>query len=304
LNQKQTVGKKRMAVPPSKLIGPILLVTDLSPRCDRAMDRAAIMAKLHQVKLIVLHVVETPWLTKLAQPAWRSMQAEQQAIAQQQVRQDLKNVDVEFDVRVESGNPIDVICAVAAELGCGLIVTGTAREETLGRMVIGTTVERLARRCDTPLLIVRMRPFKPYDKIAIATDFSEGSRHALETAIDLLPQAQLALFHAFDEVAGIYDLDEPTVKEQCAIRQKLALGFAESTQALKGKPMPTIVVEHGSAEQGLPSYVSTHEIELVVLGTHGVTGLVRTAMGSVAEKILSALRCDALVVRQPHTPDT
>jgi len=290
-----------MASQPGKLMGPILLITDLSPRCDRAMDRAAMMAKLHRVKLVVLHVVETPWLTKLAQPAWQSMQAEQQLIAKQQVRQDLSNTDVDFEVRVESGHPIDVICDVAAELDCALIVTGTARDETLGRMVIGTTVERLARRCETPLLIVRTRPFKPYNDMAIATDFSDGSRHALTTALGLAPQAQVALFHTFDEVAGIYDLDEPTVKEQCVARQQLALDFAESTPALQGKPTPTIVVEHGNAEHRLPGFVNLHGIELVVLGTHGVTGIVRTAMGSVAEKILAVLRCDVLIVRQPRS---
>jgi nucleotide-binding universal stress UspA family protein len=289
-----------MVSQPSKLMGPILLITDLSPRCDRAMDRAASMAKLHRVKLVVLHVVETPWLTKLAQPAWRSLQAEQQLIAQQQVRQDLWSTEVDFEVRVQSGHPIDVICDVAAELDCSLIVTGTARDETLGRMVIGTTVERLARRCETPLLIVRTRPFKPYDNIAMATDFSEGSRHALTAAVELAPQAQISLFHTFDEVAGIYDLDAPTVKEQCVARQKLALDFAQSTPALQGKATPTIVVEHGNTDQRLPGFVHLNGIELVVLGTHGVTGIMRTAMGSVAEKILAALRCDVLIVRQPH----
>lgn len=287
----------------SPSLGPILLITDLSSRCDRAMDRAARMAKLHRVGLIVLHVVETPWLTKLAQPAWRTMQAEHLVTAEKRVKQDLGEIDVEVKVLIETGHPTDVIVAVASEHRCSLIVTGTARDETLGRMVLGTTVERLARRCETPLLIVRSRPFHPYSRVTVATDFSEGSRQALSTAVTLMPEASFTLFHAFDQVAGIYDLDQPTIQEESAARAKTAATFIGETQVLKGKQTPAVVIEHGTAEQRLPGFVQAEGSDLVVLGTHGVTGIVRTAMGSVAEKLLSVLRCDVMVVRQPHQLD-
>lgn len=292
-----------MADPHSPSMGPVLLITDLSPRCDRAMDRAASMAKLHGVGLIVLHVVETPWLTKLAQPAWRTLQDEHLVVARARVENDLGSVGVDVKVLIETGHPADVIVAVASEHNCSIIVTGTARDETLGRIVLGTTVERLARRCETPLLIVRSRPFKPYTKVTVATDFSEGSRQALSTAVKLMPQASFTLFHSFDQIAGVYDLDQPTVKEESAARLKTAAEFIGNTKALKGKTAPSVVIEHGPAEQRLPNFVQAEGTDLVVLGTHGVTGIIRTAMGSIAEKLLSALRCDVMIVRQPHQLD-
>ena len=295
-----------MAISPelrAKTMGPILLITDLSPRCDRAMDRAVKLAHEHGVALIALHVMDTPWLTKLAQPAWRTLQAEHMALARDRLKKDLSHSDRNVDVMVEVGNPLEVIDRVAKEQNCSLIVSGTARDETLGRMVLGTTVERLARQSETPLLIVRARAFNSYRHALVATDFSAGSRVALQAALKVCPNADLTLYHAFDQVAGIYDLDQPTIEEETAAHQKQAQHFAQRLTELAEEPLPAIVIEHGAPDKTLPAYVTAHDVELVVLGTHGVTGIVRTAMGSVAEKLLSTLPCDVLIVRQAHRLD-
>lgn len=277
--------------------GPILLITDLSPRCDRAMDRAAALAQSLGTSLMALHVMDTPWLSKLAQPAWRSLQQDQLEQANKRLRADLANAPVNITVLVETGNPIEVIEQIAKQEQCSLIVSGTAREETLGRLVLGNTVERLARRTTTPLLVVRARPFAPYRKIVVAIDFSDGSRQALMAAHTLCADAQLTLYHAFDQVAGIYQLDQPTVTEEIAALIKKAKTFVQSTPGLD-RELP-IVVEHGSAQDTLPAYVRANDVELLVMGTHGETGVVRTAMGSVAEKLLTRAQCDVLIV--PHT---
>ena len=285
------------------LAGPVLLLTDLSARCDRAMDRAVSLARKHQVELIALHVIDTPWLTKLAQPAWRTMQEAHRQVAEQQLAKDLSHSDVSFSAVIEVGNPIEVIEQVAKARQCALIVCGTARDETLGRIVLGTTVERLARQCETPLLIVRSRPFEPYRRTLLASDFSEGSRAAMQAALNLFKQTKFTLYHAFDQVAGIYDLDQPTIDEQTAAQQKRAQAFIENLGPEAVKRIEDVVIEHGAADHLLPVFVQAHDIELVVLGTHGVTGIIRTAMGSVAEKLLETLSCDVLMVRQSHQLD-
>ncbi|MCD8505238.1 MAG: universal stress protein [Burkholderiaceae bacterium] len=261
------------------------------------MDRAAALAQSLGTSLMALHVMDTPWLSKLAQPAWRSLQQDQLEQANKRLRADLANAPVNITVLVETGNPIEVIEQIAKQEQCSLIVSGTAREETLGRLVLGNTVERLARRTTTPLLVVRARPFAPYRKIVVAIDFSDGSRQALMAAHTLCADAQLTLYHAFDQVAGIYQLDQPTVTEEIAALIKKAKTFVQSTPGLD-RELP-IVVEHGSAQDTLPAYVRANDVELLVMGTHGETGVVRTAMGSVAEKLLTRAQCDVLIV--PHT---
>ena len=280
-----------------RLNGPILLITDLSPRCDRAMDRAAALAKTHDVPLVALHVIDTPWLAKLAKPDWRHQQQARLEAATKQLRNDLSQAQVNIDVLVQTGNAVEVISQTAQDKHCSLIVSGTAREETLGRLILGNTVEQLARHTTTPLLVVRTRPLTPYRHVVVAIDFSEGSRRALLTAQMLCASARISLYHAFDQIAGVYELDQPTVQEEMAALTERAQSFGRATLGLSDLDLPA-VIEHGMAENCLPTFAQANDVDLVVMGTHGATGMVRTAMGSVAEKLLSSLRCDVLVVPQ------
>ena len=71
---------------------------------------------------------------------------------------------------VVSGDPLARILETADAYGCSLIVTGTARDETLGRLLLGTTVEKLARQARQPVLVVKNRPRRPYRDVLVATD--------------------------------------------------------------------------------------------------------------------------------------
>jgi nucleotide-binding universal stress UspA family protein len=279
------------------LNGPILLITDLSARCDRAMDRAIALAKDNGVSLVVLHVMDAPWLTRLAKPDWQRQQQDHMEQAQVRLQHDLAGQAVNVELQIEKGNPVEVIEQVATAKQCSLIVSGTARDETLGRVVLGNTVARLARRVNIPLLIVRHRPHVPYTDVMVATDFSKGSSQALTTAKQLFGDASITLYHAFNELAGIYELDQPTVDEQIKTLEQQAQHFVQTT--LDAQPADlSVVIEHGLVTETLPARVAAQSVKVVALGTHGATGIVRMTMGSVAETLLEKLDCDVLIVPQ------
>ena len=279
------------------LTAPILLITDLSARCDRAMDRALSLAQSNGVKLIVLHVIDTPWIRRLTQPDWQAHQERHLQQAQARLRRDLPETTVDIDIMVEQGDIVEVIEQVAIDQQCSLIVSGTARDETLGRIVLGSTVQRLARRVAIPFLIVRHRAHQTYNNVVVASDFSAGSGQALLMASRLFADAAITIYHGFDEVAGIYALDEPTLREQTLARQKQAHALVQS--ALNRTPADlSIVIEHGAVTECLPALVESQAINIVAVGTHGVSGMARMAMGSVAETLLDRLNCDVLVVPQ------
>ena len=289
-----------MASQSTALKGPVLLITDLSARCDRALDRAVGLARQHKVKLIALHVIEPSFLSKLILPSWNIAQKEHQMVAEQRLRHDLKDANVELEVLVEIGYPVETINEVASANHCALIVSGTARDESLGRIMLGSTVERLARQCQTPLLVVRRRPFDSYSHILVGTDFSESSRYALEAAIDLVPHQKVTVYHSFDEVAGVRTLDAATIEETTRHLQRQTREFLDKTPTVSQISAPEIVVEYGAPGQSIPKFVQDQDIELVVLGTHGATGILKTAMGSIAEQLLTLLRCDVMIVRARH----
>ncbi|MDR6603663.1 nucleotide-binding universal stress UspA family protein [Achromobacter deleyi] len=278
--------------------GPILLATDLSARGDRALDRALQLTKELNTKLIVLHVMESHATTaRLTTPVWRRLSTDHKALAERELSEDLAAADVPSEVVVVSGDPLTRIMETADSFGCSLIVTGIARDETLGRLLLGTTVEKLARQARQPVLVVKTRPRKPYRDVLVATDFSPGSRQALRAALQLVPNANLTLFHAYDvPFQGKTVPDDAITRSFYNGAEQSAREFTAETPELAGKT-PQIVLEAGQPETVLSEYSFNHRSDLVVTGTHGRTGILRTAIGSVAERLLESLPSDVLIVR-------
>ena len=278
--------------------GPILLAKDLSARGDRALDRALQLTKALNTKLIVLHVMESHSTSaRLTTPVWRRLSSDHKALAERELAEDLAAADVPFEVVVVSGDPLAHIMETADSFGCSLIVTGTARDETLGRLLLGTTVEKLARQARQPVLVVKTRPRKPYHDVLVATDFSPGSRQALRAALQLVPDANLTLFHAYDvPFQGKTVPDDAITRSFYKGAEQSAREFTADTPELTGLT-PNIVLEPGQPETVLSEYSFNHRSDLVVTGTHGRTGILRTAIGSVAERLLESLPSDVLIVR-------
>lgn len=283
----------------------ILLATDLSSRCDRAMDRAAHLADLWGARLVVLNVIEHEY--ELAEPArsadlpsWRRP-PEREAVVAAQVRRDLGGTLKGAEIRVVEGAAVATIEAVAREIGADLIVTGIARDETLGRYFLGSTVERLARRTPVPLLIVKSR-MRPYGEVLVATDFSPSSQHALTAAARFFPQTPLTLLHAW-EIPFSGFLDKPDFRRQWTEMEKAGCDtfVAQSELSQDRRRDLRVLLEHGSPETMVRTYMRDKGVDLVVVGTHGRSGLFDVRLGGTAKRILESAPGDVLLVREPRS---
>lgn len=141
--------------------------------------------------------------------------------------------------------------------------------------------------------------------ILCPVDYSVYSEKALMYAIEFAEKymAKLYLIHVLD--IRIYDINEPdlynvnVVDEETLnkLKERLSRCVSEET---KGKiPVETIVV------QGVPfaeiiKASKDYRIDLIVLGTHGRTGLSHAIMGSVAEKVVRKAPCPVLTIRHPE----
>jgi nucleotide-binding universal stress UspA family protein len=273
--------------------GPILLATDLSARGDRALDRALLLARQLRTSVVALHVIESQ-VRALLSP--QRPVAEREAQASRHLLRDLEDIDIDIKVVVKSGDPVKLLRQAADEHGCCMIVAGVARDETLGRILLGTTVEKLVRESSCPVLVVKRRARQPYRNALVASDFSEGARHALRTALALLPVSGVTLFHAFDLPGN--RKDELTAKGFQRTAEEAAAEFLDATPELHDGEKPKVQVAAGVAERVLIAYADQVDCELLVTGTHGATGLMRTAIGSVADALIEKAPCDVLVARQ------
>ena len=270
----------------------LLLATDLSARCDRALDRAAQLAEAWQAEIVAVNVLDLG-STPDQILAWASGATEQDLcqIALQELRRNTAGVSAPISLRVERGNDAaEVICKVAGEVGADLVVSSVARNEVLGRFLLGSTVEQLARSVAQPLLVVRQRARQPYRRIVVATDLSPGAHGGLQAAARLFPGQALQLYHAHEApLAGLSD--------------RLDAAQSASVAALVGQtPLPPDTEVHIQCERGavtatLPAFVRQHDVDLVVLGIDAAPGLVSTLLGSTALRLLQWLPCDVLLVR-------
>jgi nucleotide-binding universal stress UspA family protein len=145
------------------------------------------------------------------------------------------------------------------------------------------------------------------NKILIPTDFSITSRHAFSFAVDLnkLFKARLYLAHV------LQDFTEFSEYTLCAtILPQLYLEF-EQNASNKLEEMVSLLVPndmhcdtyilHGIPFYEIIQFTRTEQIDLIVVGSHGRTGLKQVLFGHTAEKIVKKAPCPVLSVRHPDT---
>lgn len=271
----------------------LMLATDLGHRSDRALDRAATLARAWQARLLIVHVLEGGTQRRADLPSWRRV-SDPLAEARRRVQRDLgATQDLALEVIVERGDPDTLIADLAAQYQVDLLVCGVARDEALGRLLLGSTVEGLVKRLPAPLLVVKRRPHGDYRGLVVASDFTPSARAAAAVAAAWWPQAQLDLFHAFSlPFEGL--LDDKTR----AIEQARRRAMDECRRYLEDAPevrYANTYCEHGDPAVLLSDLVEAREVDLVVVGTEGRRGLAGMVLGSVAQRVLDRVPVDVLV---------
>lgn len=146
---------------------------------------------------------------------------------------------------------------------------------------------------------------KHFSKILHATDYSKASAPALNEAVALAKQngAELLILHVIDSVAPyvagediggaeLYmKLEETTKQEAEASMQKL-IG-----KLRKLKVNAKSLFLRGTAHEQIVRAAKNRRANLIVIGTHGRTGLSKLLMGSVASQVVSTAHCPVLTVR-------
>lgn len=279
--------------PPKRL----LLATDLSGRCDRALDRAVQLATSWSAELVAVNVLDVGG-TPAQVLAWASGASDDilRDLAYQELKRNTDGVTVPLSLRVERGSDCsEVIRRVANEVRAELIVSSVARNEFLGRFLLGSTVEQLAQTVTQPLLVVRQRAQKPYRRVLVATNLSPDSKSRLQTAARFFPGMPIDLYHAHDvPLGGLGQRGEPSKSATTA-----AFTACQAVITAADLPPDTAVrihCERGAVTSTLPAFAHANNIDLVVMGVEGGSSLVNNLLGSPAMRLLEWLPCDVMLV--------
>jgi len=206
---------------------------------------------------------------------------------------------------IEQGNPYAECIRRADSWHADLVVVGTHSKSGLEHALLGSTAERIVRHAHCSVLVARHAPKS--NVVLAATDLSDPSLPAIRAAAAAARHrgAHLVVLSVVDwsgaawmAAAGAPFGIAPTIASTDLQRESHRLLLETLTSALKriGAIGETRVIE-GSPASSIVECANELNAELVVVGTHGRTGLARLALGSVAEAVIRTATCPVLAVR-------
>jgi len=156
-----------------------------------------------------------------------------------------------------------------------------------------TSAAPSARQTNTPHL--------PVKRVMVPIDFSKTSVAALRYAIPLTQQfgATLELVHAIEPTPFLSDMDNlPLAMSDAEVAQRVTAELAALArrEVPPGVPVEP-VVRRGKPYQEITEAAKARNVDLIVIATHGRTGLQHTLLGSTAERVVRLAPCPVLVVR-------
>ncbi len=289
--------------PPTK----ILLATDLSARGDRALDRAAQLARQWKAQLVIVHAIDgkTTSLAEAAYPApsWRRA-SDPATTIENRIRRDLREEVDQLKIHVDHGEPAQVILETAQREGCDLIIVGLSQNGLLGQMLLGRTVEHLVRKSPVSVLVVKLRPDGAYQHVLVGTDFTDESRYGLEVAASVFPARQLTVLHGFEMQYKAFLSDSTLSRDFAAMeRESIEQFVKEADISDEVRARTQTLIEHGPPELMLCRYVEEKQADITVIGAYGRGFLFHLLVGGYTPRIVDSVPSDILLVRA-HRAET
>ncbi len=148
------------------------------------------------------------------------------------------------------------------------------------------------------------------EKIVIPTDFSESSRYALSYAVDLnrLFKARLYLLHVLQDFTEFSEYNlSPSILPQLYLEfeENAVKRLDEMSESMVPPETPCgTYILHGVPFYEIIQFARNEKADLIVIGTHGRTGLKQVLFGHTAEKVVKKSPCPVLTVRHPETEFT
>jgi nucleotide-binding universal stress UspA family protein len=287
----------------------ILYATDLSSTSEPAWDEARRLGRLFNAEILLLHVVSPP----LVFPVEGYFPPELYADLLRTARRDAeKGFDrllgsvagsgLKVRIRLEEGAPASRILQVATEEAADLLVVGTHSRTGLPRAMLGSIADRMVRQATCPVLTVRpipeRAPRREIRRICYATDFSPTARAAWPyvVAIATAAGAEVDLVHVTFEPVVDRHLPADAIGRMAQLLREQ--GQIEVERFLERSTLPRERI-HVRLSAGVPGEQIVHQAQaadLIVMGTHGWSGIVRWMLGSVAHYVIQTAPCPVLTI--------
>ena len=285
----------------------ILCPIDFSTTSQQAMRTAIRLANEHAAELVLVHTWSIP----------ATAAASEFGISGEVVDQLITDAQSSLDAAVAEAARIGA-ARVASKLLIGvpwqqvvdlaerdpafdLIVIGTHGRTGGARILLGSVAEAVVRHAPCPVLTVRgTGEPSPFANVLCPVDFSDSARDAVNLAADLVgADGAITLAHVV-ELPIVYGVDfqiGPIENDLTAVAAR-QLERWRADLAARTSAKVTQIVRTGRPGAQLLDALGAGTFDLVVMGSHGRTGIARVLLGSVAEKLVRHAGCSVLVTHR------
>ena len=292
----------------------ILFPTDFSECANHALSYSLILAEKYQAELVMFHVIvmfqedpnnpdyRFPDLAESYKKIEKACHKEFDRLCAKWQKLKVKKV-------VARGfSPAEETLQYAEDNKIDLIVMGTYGRSAISRFFLGSTADRVVRFSLCPVITLREEPkefikTRRYGRILFPTDYSEYAQKTLKWAVELAKDynSELDVLHVIEqnippqyysaEISSIFELDRHLKK-----RATKALGhFLDGVNKKEVKIKKFI--REGKSDVEIVKFAEKWSIDLIVMPSHGMSGIERILMGSTTERVVRRARCPVLTVK-------
>jgi nucleotide-binding universal stress UspA family protein len=295
----------------------ILVPLDGSTLAERALPTALALARSGHGAVILLRCLpflplDTAQITSEYDWLWQDEAAELPVAAAETYLRAVQDAhqqpDIQLTTRLVAGDAAGAIVDTAAAEAVDLIVISSHGYTGLSRWLLGSVAEKTLRSAPCPALVIRSaatitRMLIPLDgsdlaELALAPGLEIARCLGAEVTLLRVNQPSLAGQPGFDQMEWVFGTD--VMEPQAVVYEgaETYLNELAHRHAYGGRTMRT-AVRDGSPAATILEYAADHQIELIVMSTHGRTGLQRWVYGSVTDKVLHSFDGSMLVIRPP-----
>jgi nucleotide-binding universal stress UspA family protein len=288
---------------PARIYNRLLVPLDGSSAAEFAIRFASDLATKHDADLVLLYLEHLSGQT--ADPGAAQDSARDQAWINaylEGLRKELRAADVRtYSQYIAAHDLAEALYKVIDSERISAVVMSTQGRTALLRWLFGSGVERAINSFPVPLLLVRPM----YQRIVVPLDGSRWSESAIPRAAELarVHDAELVLLHVYQPRGGDYAgqwalAGQQQIADQAYEQMQEQLIALRNSLRQEGLRAREVIIRGGNPAQAICDYVETEEgISLVVMSTHGRTGLARWLMGSVAQQVIKNARCPVMLVQ-------
>lgn len=287
-----------------RLLQDILVATDFSKSSDRAIQAAVLLAKSFKSRIALVYVASE-----------ENVSEETKTLIEQSIHNKLTELKEQIskegvsvsDILIENGVAFEKIIQVAQARNVNVIVAGSGSKDNNDNFKLGTTVEKLMRKNQIPLWVVKNEDVQPISKITCPVDFSDASRRALLNAITLAEKfnAELSVLHVFVPIVSTSVRISVNIEEENKnLRNDKEREFDQFLNEIDFKTVNfTKNLLMGIPDVEIFRAIKRQNTDLLLMGTTGKTTLSKLLMGSITEKVTRQLPCSFITTKVKDITD-